>query len=92
MYRLNWTANNGGGNFVVIPELKMFEALSPKLLTFLNQSEQTFINHGMESPINIIQLDSIKSLESASTTHESGKAFTHSVDLSKRRVDKIILS
>jgi hypothetical protein len=63
-----------------------------KLINLPNQSEQTFINHGMDSPININQLNGIKSIESDSTTHESGNKYTHTVDLSKRRVDKIILS
>lgn len=91
MYRINWTANNGGTQ-IIINELKMFEATIPQLITLPNQSEQTFINHGMESSIPITQLDGIKSIESNSTAHESGKKFTHTVDLSKRIVDKIILS
>lgn len=92
MYRLNWTTNNGG-SYTNINEFKMFSFISyPKIKNLPNKSEQTFINHGMESPINITQLDGIKSIESNSTAHESGKKFIHTVDLSKRRVDKIILS
>ncbi|MGG0822963.1 SPRY domain-containing protein [Paenibacillus turicensis] len=92
MYRLNWTANNGGGTYTRLSLFKMYEYISSKLISLPNYSEQTFINHGMESPINITQLDGIKSIESNSTAHESGKKFIHTVDLSKRRVDKIILS
>lgn len=93
MYRLNWTANNGNTGYTDVNELKMYELTSkPILIKLPNQSEQTFINHGMESPINITQLGDLKSIESNSTNHESGKKFTHTIDLSKRRVDKIILS
>lgn len=92
MYRLNWTVNNGA-NYTGIGELKIYELITPNLLTMLpNQSEQTFINYGMESPININQLSGVKLIESNSITHESGKTFTHTIDLSKRRVNKIILS
>jgi hypothetical protein len=92
MYRLNWTANNGSTSTTALNKLKMYEYTPPKLLNLPNQSEQTFINHGMESPINITQLSGAKLIESNSTTHESGKKYTHTVDLSKRRVYKIILS
>ncbi|MBP1906676.1 hypothetical protein J2Z32_003340 [Paenibacillus turicensis] len=91
MYRLNWSINNGGTQ-IIINELKLFKTTIPKLITLPNQLEQTFITYGIESPINITQLNGVKSIESNSITHESGKTFTHTIDLSKRRVDKIILS
>lgn len=93
MYRLNWTSNDGYSYYTNIAELRMFELIPlSKLITFPNYLEQTFINNGMDSSIPITQLDGIKSIESTSTAHESGKKFTHAIDLSKRRVDKIILS
>lgn len=93
MYRLNWTANNGGVNYVQFKSFKLYKVTNwGNLMSLSSQIEQTFINYGLESPINITQLDGLKSIESNSTTHESGKKFTHTIDLSKRRVDKIILS
>lgn len=92
MYRLNWTSNSSDDNYTDINELKMYEGNWRQKIKYLpNQSEQIFIKHGMESPINISQLDGVKLVESNSTTHELSKKFTHTIDLSKRRVDKIIL-
>lgn len=93
IYRLNWSANGGNSSPTLVNELKMYELTSlPKLLSFPKQSEPTFINYGLETPINITQLNGVKNIESNSVTHESGKKFVHTIDLSKRRVDKIILS
>lgn len=89
MYRLNWTSNNGSIT-TCINELKMYE-VSLTLVSLSDQSEKSFINYGVELPVNIAQLDGIKSVESNSNTQESGKTFEHTVDLSKRRVDKILL-
>ncbi|WP_110932422.1 SPRY domain-containing protein [Paenibacillus bouchesdurhonensis] len=89
MYRLNWTSNNGSVT-TCINELKMYEA-SLTLLSLPDQSEQFFINYGVESPINLTQLAGTKFIKSTFTPYESGRKFTHTIDLSKRRVDKIIL-
>lgn len=90
-YRLN-ILNNNGETYIAVGEMGMFESNNPSLVRLPTLSEKTFINHSMESPINITQLSGVKSIESNSTNHESGKKFTHTIDLSKRRVDKIILS
>ncbi|WP_336761651.1 hypothetical protein [Paenibacillus sp. USHLN196] len=90
MYRLNWSSNNGGG-YVIIREFKMYERMPFNLLKLSNQSEQTFMNCGMEPTINPTQYSGVKSIESNSVAHESGKTYEHTVDMSKRRVDKITL-
>ncbi|MDQ0657516.1 hypothetical protein [Paenibacillus sp. W2I17] len=90
MYRLNWSSNNGGG-YVIIREFKMYERIPFKLLKLSNQSEQTFMNYGMEPTINPTQFNGVKPIESNSIVHESVKTFEHTVDMSKRRVDKITL-
>lgn len=90
MYRLNWTDNNGS-IVTCINELKMYVTSPFILLSLSDQSEKSFINYGVESPVRITQLDGIKSVESNSNTQESGKTFEHTVDLSRRRVDKILL-
>jgi hypothetical protein len=91
-YRIYITKLSSGTSLPAIEALKMYETLSKKLNKFSSYKEEFFIKHGMESPVQINQFNGLKSIESNSTAHESGKKFIHATDLSKRRVNKIILS
>lgn len=90
MYRLNWTAN-GGNTYTSIGELKQYEIIPQEFVILPNQSEQTFLNHGIESAIAFARIGGMKSIVSDSTTLNSGKTFEHTIDTKKRRVDKITL-
>lgn len=87
MYRLNWTANGGNSN-TNINELKMYQIINFSNITLLpNQSEQTFINHGMNKDTSI-DLTSSKILERRfivqdNTQLGSGKVFKKKIDTTK---------
>jgi hypothetical protein len=87
MYRLNWTANNNSSQ-TYINELKMYELKSiPNLINLPNQSEQTFINHGMNKDTSI-DLTTSKILERRYIVQDnsqlvSGKVFKQKIDTTK---------
>lgn len=93
-YRLNILATVSSGVQPSIDEFELFEKADNALVSSNEINEKYFVDYGVNTKISdfssIIQI--IKSLQSISITHESGKKFTHTVDLSKRKVDKIILS
>lgn len=91
-YRLNILNSYVSDISVGVDLLEMFEYYPSDLITLPNQSEQTFLKYGIESFFNLNQFNKTQNIESTSTTHESGKKYTHTVDLSKRRVDKILFS
>ncbi|WP_340016436.1 discoidin domain-containing protein [Paenibacillus sp. FSL K6-1318] len=92
MYRINVTSNNGDTSYVSIGEMEMME-LGLSTLKFLpNNNETTFSNEGMQIG-NLSELaDKIKIYASNSVALSSGKIFEHTINMSKRRVDKIMLS
>ncbi|MFD3258771.1 LamG domain-containing protein [Paenibacillus lentus] len=53
--------------------------------------EQRFIDFGMNLPIEFPILNKMTNIVDTATTLGSGKTFEHTVDLSERRVDKIVL-
>jgi hypothetical protein len=87
MYRINWTANNGVP-YTGFDELKMYEFIAPNLLLVLsNQSEQIFLNHGMNKDTSI-DLTSSKILERRYIVQDnsqlgSGKVFKQKIDTTK---------
>ncbi|MFS0855121.1 SPRY domain-containing protein [Paenibacillus taichungensis] len=94
MYRINWTSN-GGYRYTEFNELKMYEYVSSKLINLRNQSEQTFINHGMNkgTSINLTNSNMLERRYIAQDSLQlgSGKVFKQKIDRSKHRAKKIIL-
>lgn len=87
IYRLNWSANNGNTNVSILGELKMYEYTSPTLLSLPNQSEQTFINYGMNKDTSI-HLTTSKVLERRYMVQDnielgSGKVFKQKIDTTR---------
>jgi hypothetical protein len=87
IYRLNWTANNGGGTYTRLSLFKMYEFTSGKIIKLSNNSEQTFINHGMNKETSI-DLTTSKILERTyivqdNTQLGSGKVFKKKIDTAK---------
>ncbi|MBP1906675.1 hypothetical protein J2Z32_003339 [Paenibacillus turicensis] len=87
IYRLNWTANNGGGTYTRLSLFKMYKFTSGKIIKLSNNSEQTFINHGMNKETSI-DLTTSKILERTyivqdNTQLGSGKVFMKKIDTAK---------
>lgn len=96
MYRLNWTANNGYASYTIIEELKLYEVITPsKLLILPNNSEKTFINHGMNKDTSI-DLTTSKILEREyivqdNTQLGSGKVFKQKIDITRIRIRNAVI-
>ncbi|WP_068620001.1 discoidin domain-containing protein [Paenibacillus tuaregi] len=89
MYRINITANNGSTAYVGIQEMEMFNNTFKLKYINGNQDENIFIDHGLDSFDTKTGYDGIVDISRISTSLSSGRTFEHSIDLSKRRVDKI---
>lgn len=92
-YRINFL-NSSNSNYVA--QVYCIRLLQRNFDVLRSNKEYTFLKN--KDIDRIIELNPtlknrcIRNIKSNPTTHESGKKFTHTVDLSKRRVDKIILS
>nr|WP_154958211.1 discoidin domain-containing protein [Paenibacillus xylanexedens] len=92
MYRLNWTEKNGiNSSYAHLNELKLFEAKPSKWVTVSESTEQNFLKYGIDTAIDISQFKTILDIKTSSIAQDSGKTFEHTIDISKRRIDKIIL-
>ncbi|MFE6075799.1 discoidin domain-containing protein [Paenibacillus sp. NPDC057886] len=90
MYRLNWTSNNGR-YYTGFNELKMFDS---KLFKINNASEGAFNRYGVDRTQDIYFANKIvQTIDIMDVSNQNGsdKTFEHTIDMSKRRVDKIIL-
>lgn len=94
IYRLNWTANNRA-NYTAVNELKMFEYTPPKLSTLPNQSEQTFINHGMNKDISIdlttSKISEQRYIVQDNSQLSSGKVFKQKIDTTKVTIKRAMI-
>lgn len=91
MYRISITANNGSTT-LSIGELLLLRRKN-KLISLDNISEELIQSYGINDSLQLNEIISDeRRIKSTKNILESGKTFTHTVDLSKRRVDKIILS
>ncbi|ASA22786.1 hypothetical protein B9T62_19455 [Paenibacillus donghaensis] len=95
-YRLNITAT-GAAAPPAICELTMHTKTDSKF-TFLNldsSTENTFLRYGLDGSSNGLNLTknifTKKYVKSGTSLLGSGKTFEHTIDMSKRRVDKITL-
>lgn len=94
MYRLNWTDNNGY-LYTTIQLLQLYEYTLGKLITLPNQSEQTFINHGMDKDTSI-DLTTSKILERRYIVQDnaelgSGRVFKQKIDTTKIPIKNVII-
>jgi F5/8 type C domain. len=90
-YRFNFTSNNGG-NWVALAELTTYRYTYEKLSVISGQvNEAMFVNYGTDN----MNIGSKKSIISLITSNYvglgSGKSFEHTIDLSKKKVNKITL-
>lgn len=88
-YRLNITASSSG-TYIALGEMELFES-EKYLLSFSNYTEKEFINYGLDD-LNLELLQGEVRIEKNTHQLGNGKTFEHSIDLSNRRVDKIILN
>jgi hypothetical protein len=90
-FRVNVTANNGG-TYLAIGEINFF-SLTPKYIKSIpSQTEQDFINHGMDSLSSIDPKSNFTKkqyIQSQSSVLGSGKTFTQPIDLTRYKVNKI---
>ncbi|MNW28308.1 F5/8 type C domain protein [compost metagenome] len=93
-YRINITeVTLVSASYVTIGELKMFELLDADTLYSLpNKTEEKFIQYGSESLAFNTYLNKRTEIVDVPIDIEAGKKFTHTLDMSKRRVNKILLS
>ncbi|WP_427051182.1 discoidin domain-containing protein [Paenibacillus sp. TC-CSREp1] len=89
-YRLSVTVIHSG-TYLAIGKLEMYEYIKGFVYSLPSSDEETFIKYGVDQ----IKLNSLYgkkvSMEKIKVVLGSGKTFEHTVDMSKRRVDKIKL-
>ncbi|MEK3922242.1 SPRY domain-containing protein [Paenibacillus sp. FSL K6-2393] len=91
-YRLYITSLSTGVTLPSIMELQMFEMKPSYLVQMESATETDFLNRGAGDINDFNQiLNTKKNLIKGNTVLGSGKTFEHTVDMSKRRVDKITL-
>ncbi|WP_405143791.1 hypothetical protein MHI48_09520 [Paenibacillus sp. FSL H7-0942] len=91
-YRLYITVLSNGVTLPCIYELQMFEMKPSYLVQMESETETDFLNRGVGDLNDFNQiLKTKKNLKKGNTVLGSGKTFEHTVDMSKRRVDKITL-
>lgn len=84
----------GGFNKILLSSNNKIYSLNNGLINLpstASADEQRFIDFGMNLPIEFPILNKMTNIVDTATTLGSGKTFEHTVDLSKRRVDKIVL-
>lgn len=92
-YRLNILATVSSGVQPSIDEFELFEKTDNELVISNEMNEDYSANYGSSGELSKFNsaIQEIKSIESNSSTYDSGKTFEHTIDMSKRRVDKITL-
>jgi hypothetical protein len=89
-YRLSIEENNGDTSYVGFNELEFLQRADMKLVKLSSPSEKNFIQYG-SSTVQFGNLTSMVDVNDSGRDLGSGQAFEHTIDLSKRRVDKITL-
>ena len=85
-------SNNGSSIAPSLSEIEMMEMSSNELYELDTLNENTALNYGSDTSINLTEIfTKAKVIKSTNSTVGSGKTFEHTVDMSKRRVDKITL-
>jgi len=89
-YRLSIEENNGDTSYVGFNELEFLQRADMKLVKLSSPSEKNFIQYG-SSTVQFGNLTSMVDVNDSGRDLGSGKTYQHSIDMSKRRVDKITL-
>ncbi|RPK28779.1 hypothetical protein [Paenibacillus xylanexedens] len=85
-------SNNGSSTAPSLSEIEMMEKSPNELYELDTLNENTALNYGSDTSINLTEMfTKAKVIKSTNSTVGSGKIFEHTVDMSKRRVDKIKL-
>lgn len=72
---------------------RAYSIIDEKLISLSNYSEEDFLNYGLDEVSSLTnKINQIKTVEKNASSLDSGKTFEHAIDLSERRVDKIILN
>ncbi|MFS0855122.1 hypothetical protein [Paenibacillus taichungensis] len=90
-YRINFLQNNGSTINTLIVGLEMYEKLFAKTVKLDRLTEPVFTKFGVISLSPNSEYYGEISVETNTTPSGSGKTFEHTIDMSKRRVDKITL-
>ncbi|WP_340401300.1 hypothetical protein [Paenibacillus sp. FSL H8-0079] len=88
-YRINVTANQGAGDFLAIGDLGMYEL--DKYISSVDNSETSFLEHGMEKGMIIDLEDEFIERKSVVKDHKkigSGKGFKQKIDTAKIPIKK----
>ncbi|WP_340016438.1 discoidin domain-containing protein [Paenibacillus sp. FSL K6-1318] len=88
-YRINVTANQGAGDFLSIGDLGMYEL--DKYISSVDNSETSFLEHGMEKGVIIDLEDEFIERKSVVKDHKkigSGKVFKQKIDTAKIPIKK----
>lgn len=89
-YKIVIQNSYGNQNEAGVYELEMFEFNERQLITLSDSSKNIFIDYGNEK-VEYEKFLGEKFINNHSMSLGSGKTFEHTVDLSKRRIDKIVL-
>lgn len=79
---------------VYISEFEMYEILETLLYNLPSTTENNFINYGI-NPLSSLVFEEIgktKNIVESLSVVGSGKTFEHTIDMSKRKINKIVLS
>jgi len=90
-FRLYCVNNNGDGNYIAIPEMKLIGEYI-HLIELPSISEQNFINHGIDKSTTIdlnSQMTNKVFIEQSSTPLGSGKVFKKSIDTLVTPIKKV---
>lgn len=93
-YKLDITANNGD-TYLQISELCFMEKNNPVLNSIPNNTEQNFINYGMDKLIELDLSTKISTrifIKQSPTTLGSGKVFKKSIDTSKLPIKNLSIN
>ncbi|OME44711.1 hypothetical protein BSK59_33220 [Paenibacillus odorifer] len=91
-YRLNISSNNGA-TYTAVGEMVMLESNDPLLIQLPNVlNENHFIKYGALSIDVTKGCCGVQNINNELTPLGEGKIFTHTVDMSKRQINKINLS
>jgi hypothetical protein len=91
-YRLNILSSYNLVSTVGVNEMEIFQKKNQIMYVLDTSDEIGFIQYGMEGEIPFNgAVDKVKDIIKMNLPLASGKAFEHTIDMSKRRVDKVTL-
>jgi hypothetical protein len=92
-YRLLGIDNTGGGD-ISIGRLMLYDYIKPTIKSLPSQTEQDFINHGMDSLSTLnptVEYTKKQYIQNQSTVLGNGKTFEQPIDMNKYKIKKIVV-